>query len=89
MSDSIQHHTDSANAGGQTVHLGSIHRFNLYILLRIRARPACDQPLYSNGDRVACRTDNSVAALLELTPETGRGQGFNPAPFRPRTIRAG
>ena len=27
--------------------------------------PACDQPLYSNGDRVAHRTDNSVAALLE------------------------
>ena len=60
-----------------------------YILLRIHARPACDQPLYSNGDRVAHRMDNSVAALLELTPETGRGQGFNPAPFRPRTIRAG
>ena len=58
-------------------------------MLRIRAHPACDQPLYSNGDRVAHRTDNPVAALLELTPETGRGQGFNPAPFRPRTIRAG
>ena len=50
--------------------------------------PACDRPLYSNGDRVAHRTDNSVTALLELTPETGRGQGFNPAPFRPQTIRA-
>ena len=58
-------------------------------LLRIRARPACDQPLYSNGDRVAHRTDNSVVALLELSPETGHGQGFNPAPSHPRTIRAG
>jgi len=26
--------------------------------------PACDQPLHSNGGRVAHRTDNSVAALL-------------------------
>ena len=60
-----------------------------YILLRIRARPACDRPLHSNGDRVAHRTDNSVRALLELTPEIGHGQGFNPAPSRPRTIRAG
>ena len=58
-------------------------------MLRIRARLACDQPLYSNGDRVAHRTDNSVAALLELSPKTGHGQGFNPAPSRPRTIRAG
>ena len=27
-------------------------------------QPACDRPLYSNGDRVAHRTDNSVTALL-------------------------
>ena len=51
--------------------------------------PACDRPLYTNGDRVAHRTDNSVTALLELTPKTGCEQGFNPAPSRPQTIRAG
>ena len=52
--------------------------------------PACDQPLYANGGRVAHRTDNSDTALPSgTTPETGRGQGFNPAPSRPRTIRAG
>ena len=60
-----------------------------YILLRIRARPACDQPLYSNGDRVAHRTDNSVVALLGLSPEPSHGQGFNPTPSRPWTICAG
>ena len=27
--------------------------------------PACDQPLYPNGGRVAHRTDNSDVALLE------------------------
>ena len=61
----------------------------LYILLRIRARPACDQPLHSNGDRVTHRTDNSVVALLGLSPETSHGQGFDPTLLSPRTIRAG
>ena len=49
-----------------------------YILLRIRARPACDQPLDPNGDRVAHRTDNSVVTLLGQLPETSHGRGFDP-----------
>ena len=48
-------------------------------MLRIHARPACDQPLYPNGDRVAHRTDNSVVALLGLSPETSHGWVFDPA----------
>ena len=51
---------------------------NLTPMLRILARPACDQPRNSNRDRVAHRTDNSVVTLLGLPPETCHGWGFDP-----------
>ena len=35
--------------------------------------PACDQPLYSNGGRVAHRTDNSDMALPEQRRKAAAG----------------
>ena len=38
----------------------------IYIYIVTNSRPpACDQPLHSNGDRVAHRTDNSDTVLPE------------------------
>ena len=46
----------------------------MYILLRIRARPACDQPLHSNGDRVAHRRTIQSWPFWDYrqNPATGR-----------------
>ena len=52
--------------------------------------PACDRPRTSNRNRVAHRSDNSVVTLLELSPETSHGWGFNlttaQSAFYPREI---
>ena len=47
----------------------------IYILLRIRARPACDQPLHSNGDRPSRPPDGQFS----------RGPSGTNARNRPRT----
>ena len=51
------------------------------ILLRILARPACDRPLRSNGDRLAHRHGQFCRSPSSLTLESSYGQGFSPCPF--------
>ena len=43
----------------------------------ILARPACDRPLHSNGDRLAHRHGQFSRSPTSLTLESGYGQGFS------------
>ena len=68
-----------------------MYRYILYIHIVANSRPpACDRPRTSNRNRVAHRSDNSVVTLLEQSPETSHGWGFNlttaQSAFYPREI---
>ena len=59
---------------------GSIKTLNVCIYIVANSGPpGVRSATPSNGDRLAHRTDNSVVALLGLSPETSHGRGFDPA----------